>query len=166
MLKKISWMTVVNAAILLFAAILVYATVQSILHPQAHQTPEEALPFYTTADAALQRSGAELYRKLQCRNCHAIWSVKSVYQSVPAPSLDGIGSLRSEEWLYRYFSAEDPQKILPSRLKKKYRMPSYAHLPEEERMILSRYFASLKVRGWYLDETRKAEQQKLTGKEQ
>ncbi|RMH62711.1 MAG: cytochrome c [Zetaproteobacteria bacterium] len=164
-MKGLNWMTVVSTVILLFVGMLMVAMVQSFIHPSKHDTPEEALPFYSTADAALKRSGAELYRKLQCRNCHTIWSVKSVFQNVPAPSLDGIGSLRSEEWLYRYFSAENPQAILPSRLKPKYRMPSYAYLPEEQRMILARYFASMKVRGWYLDEVRKDERRKLTGKE-
>ncbi len=164
MLKKINWMTVVNAAILLFVAALVTGIIQSLIHPSQQAGKEQGLPFYTTASAALERSGSDLYRSLQCRNCHTIWSVKSIYQSVPAPSLDGIGSLRSEEWLYRYFSSDNPQAILPSRLKKKYRMPSYAHLSDDERMVLARYFSSLKVKGWYLEETKKAEQKKLTGK--
>lgn len=163
MFERINWMTVVTTAILLFAGLLIYATIQGIMHPADNAKARQKLPFYSTADAELQRAGSELYRKLQCRNCHTIWSVKSVYQSVPAPSLDGIGSLRSEAWLYRYFSAENPQEILPTRLKAKYKMPSYAHLDEKDRRILARYFASLKVRDWYLDEVRKAEQAKLTG---
>ncbi|RME95724.1 MAG: cytochrome c [Alphaproteobacteria bacterium] len=165
MLKKLNWMTAVNAVILLFAAALILAMVQSLMGDGGQKTDEQGLPFYTTADPELERAGSDLYRSLQCRNCHTIWSVKSVFQSVPAPSLDGIGSLRSEEWLYRYFSAENPQQILPSRLKAKYRMPSYAHLSEAERRTLARYFASLKVRDWYLDEVRKAERRKLTGRE-
>jgi len=163
MLKHLNWMTVVNTVILLFAGALVVAMVQSMIKPSV-QKAENELPYYTSADASLERAGSDLYRSLQCRNCHSIWSVKSVYQSVPAPSLDGIGSLRSEAWLYRYFSAENPQEILPTRLKEKYKMPSYAHLSEEERQTLAKYFASLRVRDWYLDETIKAEQKKLTGK--
>lgn len=165
-MPKLNWMTAVNAVILLFAAALIFAIVESLTHPTNATNEQEGLPFYSTADAALQRAGSDLYRKLQCRNCHTIWSVKSVYQSVPAPSLDGIGSLRSEDWLYRYFSAENPQAMLPSRLKEKYRMPSYAHLSEQERRTLARYFASLKVRPWYLEEVRRAERRKLTGKEE
>jgi len=163
MLDKINWMTVVNTVILLFAGALVVAIVQSLIKPSA-ETEDSELPFYTTADAGLERAGSDLYKSLQCRNCHAIWSVKSIYQNVPAPSLDGIGSLRSEAWLYRYFSAENPQAILPSRLKKKYSMPSYANLSEAERHTLAKYFASLRVKDWYLDQTINAEQKKLTGK--
>ena len=44
-------------------------------------------------------------------------------------------------------------------------MPSYAQLPEKERRLLAAYMASLKVQDWYLQETRKAEYEKLTGKD-
>jgi len=162
MFKAINWVSVINTLILLFVAALAVAIFQSIIKPSP-QSGDKGLPFYSTADKQLTRSGSDLYHSLQCRNCHAIWSVKSLYQTVPAPSLDGIGSLRNEDWLYHYFSAGNPQSILPSRLKKKYRMPSYAHLTEAERHLLARYFASLRVKNWYLDETIRAEQKKLTG---
>ena len=86
---------------------------------------DQGIPFYSTADQKLARAGADLYRSNHCRQCHSLWSVKNPFESVPAPALDGIGSLRSEEWFYHYFSAPDPQSILPSRLKAEYRMPSY-----------------------------------------
>lgn len=85
-------------------------------------------------------------------------------QSVPAPPLDGIGTLKTEAWLYDYFSAENPQSILPSRLKPQYRMPSLAKLTEAERRDLAAYMASLKVEDWYLEETKKAEHDALFGK--
>jgi hypothetical protein len=44
-------------------------------------------------------------------------------------------------------------------------MPSYAQLSDNERHLLASYMASLKVKDWYLEETRKAEYEKLTGKE-
>lgn len=44
-------------------------------------------------------------------------------------------------------------------------MPSYAHLPEQDRKVLAAYMASLKVKDWYLEETKKAEYEKLTGKD-
>ncbi len=138
------------------------AMVQSMIKPSV-RNGDKGLPFYSTADATLDRAGSDLYRSLQCRNCHTIWSVKSIFESVPAPSLDGIGSLRSEEWLYRYFSAENPQSILSSRMREKYRMPSFANLSEAERHTLARYFSSLRVKDWYLNETIRAEQKKLTG---
>ncbi len=164
MFKNIPWVTVINTAILLFVGVLLFAVIQSILYPSGPDTSEQGLPYYSTADAALTRSGSELYKKLQCRNCHKIWAVKNLYETIPAPNLDGIGSLRTEAWLYLYFSSENPQSMLPTRLKEKFKMPSYAKLSEQDRRLLTAYFSSLKVRGWYLDETRKAEQKKLTGK--
>ena len=110
------------------------------------------------------REAGDLYRSNNCRHCHSLWSVKSALESVPAPALDGIGSLRSEDWFYQYFSSPDPQNILPSRLKAEYRMPSFAQLPDGERRTLAKYMASLKVKDWYLEGTRAAEYEKLTGK--
>jgi len=132
------------------------------LRSQVH--PDRGIPFYSTANPELMREAGDLYRRNNCRQCHSLWSVKSALESVPAPALDGIGSLRSEEWLYRYFSAADPQNMLPSRLKREYRMPSLAALPDSERRILAQYMASLRVKDWYLDSTRAAEYEKLTGK--
>ena len=150
----------------LFAAIgvlVVVAVARGVMN-YGKDRGDPGIPFYSTAPKDVQRQASDLYRDLGCRDCHSLWGTRNIMQFVPAPSLDGIGSLRSEEWLYRYFSAENPQAILPSRLKKKYRMPSYAHLPEAKRRLLARYFASLKVKDWYLDEVRKAEYEKLTGK--
>jgi len=131
---------------------------------QEFSNPDPGIPFYTTASPELKREAEALYKRLKCSKCHALWMVRNMMANVPAPALDGIGSLKSEEWFYRYLSAEDPQAILPSRLRPEYRMPSYAHLPEEERRLLAAYLASLKVEDWYLEETRKAEYEKLTGK--
>ena len=126
---------------------------------------DPGIPFYSTASKEIQSQASVLYRKYDCRDCHSLWGLRNIMQAVPAPSLDGMGSLRSEEWLYTYFSAEDPQAILPSRLKLRFRMPSFAHLPESERRLLARYVASLKVEDWYLKETQKAAYEKLTGEE-
>ncbi len=125
--------------------------------------PDKGIPFYTTAPEALQKQGAELYRELSCRDCHSLWGIRNAMQAVPSPSLDGIGSLKEEAWLYDYLSAEDPQSIVPTRLKAEYQMPSYAHLPEQERRTLAKYLSSLKVEDWYLEEVRKGEYEKLTG---
>ncbi len=136
---------------------------------QSRATPDAAgdkgIPFYSTASAELARDATIIYHQNNCKDCHSLWSVRDMLQAVPAPALDGIGSLRTEEWFYQYFSAADPQAILPSRLKKQYRMPSFASLPERERHLLASYMASLKVKDWYLEEARKAEYEKLTGKE-
>jgi len=125
---------------------------------------DPGIPFYSTASHDLELSGSELYHRLNCKHCHSLWTVKDIMESVPAPALDGIGSLRDEQWLYNYLSAENPQTILPSRLKPEYRMPSFAELTDEERHTLAAYLASLKVEDWYLEGTKKAEYEKLTGK--
>ena len=126
---------------------------------------DKGIPFYSTASHEVASAASVLYRRYNCRDCHALWGVKSIMQAVPAPSLDGMGSIRDEEWLFRYFSAENPQSIIPSRLKAKYQMPSFASLPEDERRLLAKYIASLKVKDWYLEQTKKTEYEKLTGKD-
>ncbi len=128
-------------------------------------SPDKGIPFHTTASAELASEATAIYKRNSCKDCHSLWTERDMLQSVPAPALDGIGSLHDEEWFYKYFSAPNPQEIVPTRLKKQYRMPSYASLPEQERRTLARYMASLKVDDWYLEETRKAEYEKLTGKE-
>jgi hypothetical protein len=131
---------------------------------QRERTAEDSsIPFYSTAPAELSRQAGELIRQHECRSCHTLWSLRDMMRAVPAPALDGIGSLRDQDWLYAYLSAENPQSVLPSRLKREYQMPSYAGLPEHERTILAAYLASLKVQDWYLEETRVAECSKLTG---
>jgi hypothetical protein len=127
----------------------------------------KGIPFYSSAEPKIQRTAADLMRDLQCRDCHkyggAFGGITNLSQNVPAPPLDGIGSLRDEQWFYSYFSAENPQSILPSRLKKEFQMPSFSHLSEAERRLLATYMASLKVEDWYLEETKKMEYEKLTG---
>jgi len=126
---------------------------------------DPGIPFYTTSTPEFATKASVLYRKYDCRDCHALWGLRNIMQAVPAPSLDGMGSLRDEEWLYSYFSAEDPQSIIPSRLKARFRMPSFASIPEVDRRMLAKYISSLKVEDWYLEETKKTAYEKLTGKE-
>ena len=126
---------------------------------------DPGIPFYSTASPELAAKASVLYRKYKCRDCHALWGSRNIMQAVPAPPLDGMGSLRDEKWLYNYFSAEDPQSIIPSRLKLRFRMPSFAGIPEEDRRMLASYIGSLKVEDWYLEETKKTAYEKLTGKE-
>lgn len=125
--------------------------------------PDQGIPFYSDAPKELQEEGAALFKSLNCRNCHVLWAVRNPMQAVPAPAMDGIGSLRDEAWLFAYLSAEDPKTIIPSRLKAEYQMPSYAHLSEQDRRTLAAFLASLKVEDWYLEEVKKSEFEKLTG---
>ena len=126
---------------------------------------DKGIPYYSTASKELARNAMDVYKTQNCKGCHSLWTLKDIMESVPAPILDGLGSLHTEEWFYQYFSAANPQSIVPSRLKLEYHMPSYAQLPEQERRLLAKYMASLKVQDWYLEETRKAEYEKLTGKD-
>jgi len=124
---------------------------------------DREIPFYSTAPAELARPATDLIHKYRCKDCHSLFTVRDLLQAVPAPMLDGIGSLRSRDWLFDYLSAPDPQRVLPSRLKPQYRMPSYAGLPQAERSLLADYLSSLRVKDWYLHETRRLEHEKLTG---
>lgn len=137
--------------------------VHSLLHTEGKH--DRDIPFYSTATHDEASAAMEIYRNNGCKSCHTLWTLQDAMQFVPAPMLDGIGSLRSEAWLFAYFSSPDPQAILPSRLKKEYQMPSYASLPEDQRRLLASYMSSLKVKDWYLEQTRKAEYEKLTGLE-
>jgi len=126
---------------------------------------DKGIPYYTTATEELSKAAKVLFEKHKCYDCHSLWTKKNIMQSVPAPPLDGFGSLKSEQWLYDYFSAENPQAIVPTRLKKEYQMPSLANVPQEDRETLAKYLSSLKVEDWYLEETKKRVYEKLTGKE-
>lgn len=127
---------------------------------------DREIPFYTTVSSTENEKALGLLRDNRCKDCHSLWGgAATMMQSVPAPRLDGIGSIRNEQWFYNYLSAKDPQSILPSRMKAEFRMPSYADLPDSERLEIAKYLASLKVKNWYLMQTRKAEYEKLTGKE-
>lgn len=125
---------------------------------------DKGIPYYSTASKEVSDRALQIYKDNECKGCHTLWTMRDIMKTVPSPPLDGIGSIRSEKFFYEYFSAEDPKIILPSRLKKEFQMPSYAHLPEEDRKILAAYMSSLKVKDWYLEETRKREFEKLTGK--
>jgi mono/diheme cytochrome c family protein len=152
--------------ILIFiAAVVLGAMIWNFQRQQEASEQDREIPFYTTASPDLLRVAGEVYRQQNCKNCHTLWTVRNIMQSVPAPALDGIGSIHGEDWFFEYFSAENPQEIVPSRLKKEYRMPSFAHLPEDERRQLAAYMASLKVQDWHLEEVRRARCRKLTGAE-
>lgn len=124
---------------------------------------DPGMPFYSTASADVNKRGNAVYHQQNCKQCHMLFGSRDYTLAVPAPALDGIGSLRDEAWLFDYFSAQNPQSILPSRLKPQYRMPSFASLSEDDRRVLAQYIASLKVQDWYLPEVKKAEYEKLTG---
>lgn len=147
----------------LIGLVVLAGTLSSLFHVEEQH--DRDIPFYSTATPEVARKAMDIYRNNGCKNCHTLWTLQNMLQSVPAPMLDGIGALRTEAWLYEYLSSANPQLVLPSRLKKEYRMPSYANLSDDERHLLANYLASLKVKDWYLDQTRKSELEKLTGVE-
>lgn len=126
---------------------------------------DKGIPYYSTASQELAKQARVLFSRYQCYDCHSLWTKRNIMQSVPAPALDGLGSLKNETWFFDYFSADNPQEIVPTRLKKEFQMPSFAHIPKQERQLLAKYMASLKVEDWYLEETKKRAYKKLTGKE-
>ena len=152
-----------KAILALIGVFLVVGVIRSMLHVEGKH--DRDIPFYTTATHDLSVKGMAIYNKNGCSVCHSLWTMKDILESVPAPMLDGIGSLRSEAWLYAYLSSPDPQSILPTRLKKKWSMPSYASMPDGDRHLMAQYLASLRVKDWYLEQTKKSEYEKLTGKE-
>jgi L-cysteine S-thiosulfotransferase len=154
-----------KAVLILIAVVILSLMGRNLWRIESDHQVDKGIPYFSTATQKLARDAMDVYHKQGCKSCHSLWTVRNMMESVPAPILDGIGSIRTEEWLYQYFSADNPQAILPSRLKQQYRMPSYARLPEHDRRLLAQYMASLKVQDWYLQETRKAEYEKLTGKE-
>lgn len=127
--------------------------------------PDPGIPFYSTASNELTAEAARIMKEGDCKACHSLWGTRDMMQAVPAPPLDGMGHFRDEQWLYTYFSAENPQDILPTRLKPEYRQPSFASMSEQDRRALAKYIASLQVEDWYLEETKKRRYEKLTGKE-
>jgi len=148
----------------MLVSVIILITVKVIKHdPDAGEDP--GIPYYSTASAEIEKSAAKTMHLFSCKKCHSLWGTRDFTQSVPAPSLDGMGMFRTEEWLYAYFSSENPQEMLPSRLKEEYRMPALVEATEQERRDLAKYIASLKVEPWYLEETKKARYEKLTGKE-
>ncbi len=152
-----------KAVLALIGAVLVVGVVRSQLRVEGKH--DRDIPFYSTATPGLARKAMDIYHSNGCKSCHTLWTLRDMLQAVPAPMLDGIGSLRTETWLYAYLSSPDPQAIIPSRLKKEYQMPSYASLPDDDRHLLAQYLASLKVKDWYLEQTKQAEYEKLTGME-
>ena len=152
-----------KAVLAIIGLVVAAGMLRSLLHVEEQHDRE--IPFYSTAGNDVASRAMDIYRSNNCRNCHTLWTLKNMMESVPAPMLDGIGSIRTESWIYDYLSSADPQSVLPSRLKKEYRMPSYSKMPDEERRVLSAYLASLKVKDWYLDQTKKLEFEKLTGTE-
>ncbi|MBI5136316.1 MAG: cytochrome c [Nitrospirae bacterium] len=128
--EKVVWgLTAIITASALYVGYVVY------------NAPAKVMPTYQVESAAAAQ-GEAVYRRNACDACHRIWDVGGHQGGV----LDGIGSRRSEQWLTAYLSADNPQAILPSQVKKFFQMPSFASMPETDRADLVAFLFSLKDR--------------------
>ena len=81
--------------------------------------------------------GEAVYRREGCLSCHEIFGNGASY----GPSLDGVGSKRSNDWLERYLKSPWPDvSAKPYRLK----MPPYGHLTQDDMTALTAYLSALK----------------------
>ena len=95
---------------------------------------------YRYVDGALARDGEAIYRREGCNACHRVFGNGATY----GPSLDGVGSRRSAQWLRQYL--EDPKPGVSGR---PYRvsMPSYRMLRSVELSALVAYLQALRAVG-------------------
>jgi len=105
-----------KAVLAIIGLVVALGVLRSLLHVEEQH--DRDIPFYSTASSEVASKAMDIYRSNNCKNCHSLWTLKNMLESVPAPMLDGIGSIRTEAWLYEYLSIENPQSVLPSRLKK------------------------------------------------
>ena len=81
--------------------------------------------------------GEAVYRREGCSSCHEIFGNGASY----GPTLDGVGSNRSADWLERYLMSPWPEvSAKPYRLK----MPPYDHLTQIDMAALIAYLSALK----------------------
>jgi len=82
--------------------------------------------------------GEAVYRREGCNACHTIFGNGYAY----GPTLDGVGSKRSGDWLQRYMTAP-----WPGVSKRRYRteMPAYDQLPEEDMRDLVAYLQAIRA---------------------
>jgi len=93
--------------------------------------------YYVYQDSQETRLGESIYHREGCNACHKVFGNGYAY----GPSLDGIGSRRTQDWLQRYLTAP-----WPGVSKRRYRteMPAYDKLPAEELEPLIGYLLALK----------------------
>jgi len=86
------------------------------------------------------RQGESIYHREGCNACHKVFGNGYAY----GPTLDGVGSRRTEDWLQRYLTAP-----WPGVSKRRYRteMPAYDKLPASELEPLIVYLLALKESG-------------------
>lgn len=92
---------------------------------------------FTYVATELTTKGEVIYRREGCLSCHEIFGNGASY----GPSLDGIGSRRTKDWLIRYIKSPWPGvSVKPYRL----RMPPYENLSSNELDVLAEFLLALK----------------------
>ena len=97
---------------------------------------------YVYVESAASRLGEMLFRRENCLTCHELFGNGTTY----GPTLDGVGSRRSEPWLREYLRApRSGVSDKPYRL----RMPPYDKLAPGDLQALVSYLGALrKLDGW------------------
>ena len=119
---------------LVLAGTVVICAFAALVGTLIYLKPPPAEYLYTQSAAA--QLGEAIYRRESCRDCHKVLAAGSS----SGPRLDGIGARRTRAWLEAYLSDLRPQPADPAY---RVRMPSYAGLPEEERLALVAYLFAL-----------------------
>ncbi len=91
---------------------------------------------FVNVQTPLGIQGEAVFRRESCFSCHEVFGNGASY----GPSLDGVGSRRTNEWLHEYLRAPRAGvSAKPYRLK----MPPYAHLESAELDGLVAYLKGL-----------------------
>jgi cbb3-type cytochrome oxidase cytochrome c subunit len=91
---------------------------------------------YGYAESAAANLGETIYKRESCRDCHQVFG----NGSTSGPKLDGIGALRSDSMLKAYLL--DPSPVVGDKIYR-VKMPSYAHLNQDDRDALVAYLLAL-----------------------
>ncbi|MGB8517247.1 MAG: cytochrome c, partial [Gallionella sp.] len=80
-----------QAVLAVIGIVLLAGVVRSrMIVPDVH---DKDIPFYSSASPEIASKATDIIRNQNCKSCHSLWTLKDTTQSVPAPMLDGIGSL-------------------------------------------------------------------------
>lgn len=126
-LKTGEWFVIVGMVVIVAFAVLVGILI--FLKPPPVQ--------YVYLESEATKAGEAVYRSQGCAACHKIFGNGTIF----GPSLDGIGSRRSYDWLRRYVRQPWPDvSDKPYRLK----MPPSDNLAEKELNDLANYLGALR----------------------
>ncbi len=121
--------------IVIIGSVLV-VTLAVVMGTIIYQKPPPVVRTYIESAASIE--GELIFRRENCFSCHEVFSNGASY----GPSLDGVGSKRTGDWLQAYMRNPRPGvSVKPYRL----RMPSYQYLGEEKIDVLVSYLQGLRT---------------------